>query len=140
MGIGPLSDEEASQLHVVVEDAQTECKRTFQEAAPDIAREIVKLAKFGSNERIKLQACNMVLDRALGRVQDTPPKPVNNPYGDMMKEVTALLEANAATEGYVLTDPCGVEDDRPIEPKDVGRIMNDVNTNKIRDIYKDMGD
>jgi hypothetical protein len=140
MGLGPLTEDEANELQLVVEDPQTECKRIFQEAAPDAARGVVQLAKFGSNERIKLQASLHILERVLGRVQDNPTKPVDNPYREMMNEITVMLEAEAPGNGYVSNDTEVFDSSQAvrIQPGELGHLHGHTDTHNIRDIYKDM--
>jgi hypothetical protein len=101
MGTGPLSDEEAEQALVALEDDASETKRVFQEAAADSARAIVRISHFGSNERTKLAASQYVIDRVLGRIQDTPTKPIDSPYASVMRGIIGELKNAAGVDEAV---------------------------------------
>lgn len=68
-------------------------QRLFTDYAPAAAQVIVHTAIYSKNERVKLQAAQHILDRAMGRVQDNPPTPPNDPYQMLMaacmRELTA---------------------------------------------------
>lgn len=138
MGQGPLTDDEAAEMQLAVEDPQTECKRIFQDAAPASARAIVQISHFGSNERIKLQASLHVIERVLGRVQDNPTKPVDDPYRDMMQDIAGLLTEEAERMRTIS------DDTEVFDPEEAVRIkpgeLTNTHNGLMRDIYKDMGD
>ena len=129
MGTGPLSDDEAEQALLALEDESTETKRVFQEAAPDSARAIVRISHFGSNERTRLAASQYVIDRVLGRIQDTATKPVDSPYADVMREIIGELSKEAQIERAV-NEFVHQEAVKP-DPGDARH------QGKIRDIYEE---
>lgn len=135
MATGPLTPDELAQLDQIKAlegNVHDQVNLIFQEAAPDAARAIVQLSKFGSDERIKMQASVHILDRTIGMVKDKPTKLVDNPYKDMMAEVTQLLETAAAQQVADAPSAVGFSEEFDFdlvcesEPTEVSTYYNDI--------------
>lgn len=86
-----VTDEELALLtaerEVTGESVGDQSQRTFQDAAPLAARELARIARFGTSERNRIVASTYIIDRVLGRVQDNPPQAVDNPYNQLIAEI-----------------------------------------------------
>lgn len=76
--------------------------RIFKENAAAAAQTIANIALFGRNERVRLAAAQYVVERVVGRVQDNPPAPKDDPFSalrdDLEKAASAMLSGEY-TEG-----------------------------------------
>jgi hypothetical protein len=94
---GPVitPDDEAllnSERDFTGETVTQQSQRMFQENAPAAVKSIIMLAKHGTNERIRLQAAQYVVERVLGRVQDNPPKAEDDPYQILLAECVRYIK------------------------------------------------
>ncbi len=66
--------------------------RLFKESLLPVAAAVVHTALFGRNERTKLTAQQMILDRTMGRVQDNPPEPERDPFKELLASCVRDLD------------------------------------------------
>lgn len=74
-----------------------QAQRIFVDAVPIAAEALVRIVRFSDNERNKLQAANLILDRAMGRVQDNPPIMPDDPYTLLLRECVIAVGDTADT-------------------------------------------
>lgn len=72
--------------------------RLFKEHLVPVAASLVKTAIFGSNERVRLEAQKIVLDRVLGRVQDTPIEQERDPFKELLASCVRQLTPAEVTD------------------------------------------
>ena len=64
---------------------EAQARRLFRENAPMAVQGIVKIAQYGTSDRVRLDAQKYIVDRVLGKVGD-------DAYGDAKDPLTQFLE------------------------------------------------
>lgn len=67
------------------QDGNTQARKILQDGVVNAARSVVSLAMHADKESVRFQAAVYVLERNLGRIQDNPPTPVEDPYMDLVE-------------------------------------------------------
>ena len=88
----PLSDDELQMMQQEITltkemtglDGNTQARKILQDGVVSAARSVVGLALHADKESVRFQAAVYVLERNLGRLQDNPPAPVEDPYMDIV--------------------------------------------------------
>lgn len=77
------------------ESEQETAGRVFRENLPLAAQAIVHVARYASNERIRLDAAKYVVERNLGRLADVQVAPIDDPFEKLLAEV--IIETSNKT-------------------------------------------
>lgn len=124
MTSSPLSPEEFAVMRSAIdanqaltgEDAAAQARRYLNDATVEAAKSLVNLALYASKENVRFQAAALILDRNLGRVQDTPPKPPEDIFKSIMADVARKVEDYANDPSDLI--PTFNEDGSPIPVED----------------------
>lgn len=90
----PLTQEELLAMQTDIQDTklatglsgEEQARLVLQNALPEAARSLVQLALHADKESVRMQSTIHILDRGLGRVQDNPPTPVEDPFIQLMAD------------------------------------------------------
>lgn len=80
---------------LTTESPESQTQRLFRENVVGAAYSIVDLALNSPSERLRLNAAQYVVERAIGRVQDNPPAPPVDPFTDLLAQCVVEQEDGA---------------------------------------------
>jgi hypothetical protein len=63
------------------------CKRLLRENVDGAALELIHIAKHGSTEKLRLDACKLIMDRVLGPVANVQADSNDNPLEQLFREL-----------------------------------------------------
>lgn len=74
-------------------------KRIFKQSLLPAVQSIVQIAQYSNNERLRYTAAQYVVERNIGRLQDTPPEMGDDPLDRLLASCVEYIQESDSEEG-----------------------------------------